>query len=55
VEFSNLNCKLKNLTGSEFDITKYLEVIGMGIIDIKELFGMGNIYMNPKSCVSYKI
>ncbi|MDR1104328.1 MAG: HPr(Ser) kinase/phosphatase [Endomicrobium sp.] len=39
----------KFLTGSGLDITKYLiEVRGIGIIDIKELFGVGNILYESK-------
>jgi HPr kinase/phosphorylase len=39
----------KFLIGSGLDTTKHLiEVRGIGIIDIKELFGVGNIYMSPK-------
>ncbi|MDR0977878.1 MAG: HPr(Ser) kinase/phosphatase [Endomicrobium sp.] len=37
------------LTGSGLDITKHLiEVRGIGIIDIKELFGVGNILSDSK-------
>jgi HPr kinase/phosphorylase len=37
------------LVGSSLEITKYLiEVRGIGIIDIKELFGIGNILSNSK-------
>ncbi|MDR3306817.1 MAG: HPr(Ser) kinase/phosphatase [Endomicrobium sp.] len=37
------------LTGSSLDITKHLiEVRGIGIIDVKELFGVGNILSDSK-------
>jgi HPr kinase/phosphorylase len=39
----------KFLTGNSLEITKYLiEVRGIGIIDIKELFGIGNILNESK-------